>query len=1006
MPLISGARLQTLRGSRTGDEGAKALAMALTPNREGLLKGSLNTLNLGNNGIGPEGAKALAVALTPNALGVFNTSLNTLNLFGNRIGREGAKALADALTPNAEGVFNTSLNTVNLAGNTIGDEGATALAVALTPNEAGVFNTSLNTLNLEHNEIGEEGVKALAVALTPNEERVFNGSLNALNLRHNLIGDEGAKALAVALTPNAKGKFNGSLNTLDLQENNIGTEGAKALAIALTPNAEGVFNTSLNMLDLGANDIGPEGAKAMAVALTPNEQRVFNGSLNTLNLNGNNIGPEGAEALAVALTPNEEGVFNTSVNTLDLALNRIGAEGAKALAVALTPNEKGVFNTSLNTLNLYNNDIGTEGAKALAVALTPNAEGVFNTSLNTLDLEGNQIGPEGAKALAVALTPNAEGVFNTSLNTLNLGYNDIGVEGAKALAVALTPNVEGVFNTSLNTLDMEYNYMGDEGKAAICPGVHEHNTHQATWTARRNKMRQCIRQTHAQARRGSKLSPDLYEAVMTGDWKLARILKNEKDPEMLKKFVDVVVKEMGMEALRQVCAGDLNWKRLLESILPPPPGKVNQHLREGAYHLIASPIVRCSGKMTVGRRTFPHRFGQLLADDRDYCQAVSNLLCAVLSGTTPSIRAREVIMVILLTSSQLRGVLRDGKAISQFMDILVHSENVDMQIRQVYMLDGSDAQMCWTRRRSSYRTTTWSVFKTSSRGAWWQGELSSEALRSFVTLRIDMHIFSVTLQSMEERFTDKVQGCEWTIGNLEMTIDKLERQADPSAVVELVKEQIQGNWGTRLLHKLYFYFMYRILFLVDLGTDALVAASMWQAGGQQQSVWFWITVTFMALPYAILAASVTIYWKSFWHLANPVTWDLKLEEMRIEYKAPFYEVLAFHLRYFLQNLLDWLFKTWHNSSLEVFEALFYDHLLHPDGTLQGPFWASYEQLKKVVEGFLESLPQAIVQIDADGMWFPLRGLAPSMVMRELEFNTLQDHSEFYVKPKGDVKRDA
>ena len=32
--------------------------------------------------IGDEGAKALAVALTPNAEGVFNTSLNTLNLRG------------------------------------------------------------------------------------------------------------------------------------------------------------------------------------------------------------------------------------------------------------------------------------------------------------------------------------------------------------------------------------------------------------------------------------------------------------------------------------------------------------------------------------------------------------------------------------------------------------------------------------------------------------------------------------------------------------------------------------------------------------------------------------------------------------------------------------------------------------------------------------------------------------------------------------------------------------
>ncbi|KAK3281464.1 hypothetical protein CYMTET_10747 [Cymbomonas tetramitiformis] len=67
---------------------------------------SLNTLDLRRNEIGPEGAKALAVALTPNEEGVFNGSLNTLNLGGNGIGDEGAKALAVALTPNEEVVFN------------------------------------------------------------------------------------------------------------------------------------------------------------------------------------------------------------------------------------------------------------------------------------------------------------------------------------------------------------------------------------------------------------------------------------------------------------------------------------------------------------------------------------------------------------------------------------------------------------------------------------------------------------------------------------------------------------------------------------------------------------------------------------------------------------------------------------------------------------------------------------------------------------------------------------
>ncbi|KAK3268265.1 hypothetical protein CYMTET_23226 [Cymbomonas tetramitiformis] len=112
--------------------GFKALADALAFN------GSLNTLNLYGNSIGPEGAKVLAVALTPIAKGVFNTSLNTLNLGDNQIGDEGAKALAVALTPNAEGVFNGSLDTLNLGYNNLGDEGKAAVQEAIRkhPNAA------------------------------------------------------------------------------------------------------------------------------------------------------------------------------------------------------------------------------------------------------------------------------------------------------------------------------------------------------------------------------------------------------------------------------------------------------------------------------------------------------------------------------------------------------------------------------------------------------------------------------------------------------------------------------------------------------------------------------------------------------------------------------------------------------------------------------------------------------------------------------------------------------
>ncbi|KAK3244226.1 hypothetical protein CYMTET_46154 [Cymbomonas tetramitiformis] len=78
-------------------------------------------MDAGNN-IGPEGAKAFAVALTPNAEGVFNTSLSTLNLQGNEIGAEATKCLEIALTLDEQGVFNRTLNMLNLSSCTSGED--------------------------------------------------------------------------------------------------------------------------------------------------------------------------------------------------------------------------------------------------------------------------------------------------------------------------------------------------------------------------------------------------------------------------------------------------------------------------------------------------------------------------------------------------------------------------------------------------------------------------------------------------------------------------------------------------------------------------------------------------------------------------------------------------------------------------------------------------------------------------------------------------------------------
>ncbi|KAK3263113.1 hypothetical protein CYMTET_28064 [Cymbomonas tetramitiformis] len=460
-----------------------ALAAALTPNEQGMLNGSLTTLDLSHNGIGPEGAKAIALAITS------NTSLDVLCLLGNDLRAEGARVIVEAfensttlttlcgltgeikklfLEPGSvsdamllaadlqKDVYTRDTDAIQILCRNVRNayysmrpEQAKLLAASLTPNEQGVFNKSLTTLTitpgvdlpigaLRRNEIAElcltdeaqldSGLMEPCDAIILGAMLASNRSLKTLDLAGNNIGAHGAKALAAALTPNQQGVFNGSLNTLRLMGNNIGREGAKALAVALTPNAEGVFNGSLKTLDLGCNEIGSQGAKALAAALTPNAEGVFNGSLDTLKLSDNEIGPEGAKALAVALTPNEKGVFNSSLNTLDLNGNQIRDEGAKALAVALTPNKEGLFNGSLNTLNIESNSIGPEGVKALVVALTPNEEGVFNGSLNRLILGGNrkdgpawnQIGPKGAKALAVALTPNEKGVFNGSLNSITI----------------------------------------------------------------------------------------------------------------------------------------------------------------------------------------------------------------------------------------------------------------------------------------------------------------------------------------------------------------------------------------------------------------------------------------------------------------------------------------------------------------------------------------------------------------------------------------------------------
>ncbi|KAK3247979.1 hypothetical protein CYMTET_42538 [Cymbomonas tetramitiformis] len=503
--------------------------------------------------------------------------------------------------------------------------------------------------------------------------------------------------------------------------------------------------------------------------------------------------------------------------------------------------------------------------------------------------------------------------------------------------------------------------------------------------------------------------------------KLQQVCKVE-DPEVLRPFAEVVVKEVDVEELFQICVGKLDWKQPLEKILSSEG--VSHSLLGSAYHLFASKItskLRGHDSYQVAEGA-PRLFVELLAVDKDTAQAVENLLRALFlsSGAAPQgpICARQVMMVVLLASPQLCRVLVDGKAVSRLLGILICSKDVESKIKQVYSDGGSVAKVLETAAELIEDTDALKQLRDIIKGCLVargvpkrtaaelvsEEKLPSEDLRSFVTLGIKAPIFSLTLHSLEERVADSLQ-------DLEGTIDKLGRDVNPSALVELAKEQVQGNWGSQLLQKVYFYFMHRILPLVDLGTDALVAASLWEAGGQQRRVWFWITVTFMVLPYAVLSISVTIYWKSFWNVANPRIWRMDFERVYLEGKAPIPERLAFHLlRRPLCSL--WLkekknlcqlgkiayssrpYSPFHFAVQIVFvlalagpiiilaapcwffTSLFFvilipalvilDVLLafavSPDRSLEGPFWASYEQLKKIVEGCLEAFPQSILQL--------------------------------------------
>jgi Ran GTPase-activating protein (RanGAP) involved in mRNA processing and transport len=234
-----------LSGNMIGPTGVKALADALTTNKET----KITTLNLGSNMLKDEGVELLAKALET------NETITKLNLVHNTIGPAGVKALVNALT---------KITTLDLGVNSLKDEGVKVLADALKT------NTTITTFNLSDNTIGPQGVKALVDALTENKRT----KITTLNLSYNKIGLQGVKVLADALKTN---ETITTITTLDLGGNQIGNYGATVLADALKT------NKTITTLDLDDNQIGDDGGTVLANALKTNT------TMRLLNLRKNSI---------------------------------------------------------------------------------------------------------------------------------------------------------------------------------------------------------------------------------------------------------------------------------------------------------------------------------------------------------------------------------------------------------------------------------------------------------------------------------------------------------------------------------------------------------------------------------------------------------------------------------------------------------------------------------------------------------------------------------------------
>ncbi|XP_034566456.1 ran GTPase-activating protein 1a isoform X2 [Notolabrus celidotus] len=172
--------------NRLENDGATALAHAFQ------LMGSLEEVNMPQNGINHPGVTALATAMQHNA------NLRILNLNDNTFTEKGAIAMAQALK------HLRSIQVINFGDCLVRPAGAIAIAETVAEGLP-----ILKELNLSFGEITEEAALAVAHAVKNKDQ------LQKLDLNGNCLGEDGCKVLKDAMKGLNMGELLGSLSDDD-----------------------------------------------------------------------------------------------------------------------------------------------------------------------------------------------------------------------------------------------------------------------------------------------------------------------------------------------------------------------------------------------------------------------------------------------------------------------------------------------------------------------------------------------------------------------------------------------------------------------------------------------------------------------------------------------------------------------------------------------------------------------------------------------------------------------